>query len=301
MKRRLYEQEQARKVKIRFRMLQHAQKISHNVSQTCRFFGISRAQYYIPRIDEKELSKLSPRILQMFQGAPGDEQLLAAKELARHGIKCEPVVPILVLALKELPNGGIYESYLRFSVLEAMSCIKGEPQVVEALKQVYQYGSGGFKGTNFKDWALCALGAIGEPGIKPLIEYAAEQGNPHGGAALKLFGIGTFSQIKQEAIGSRPTVERQQEAKASSPPAEKKSGCFIATVVFEDAHAPEVIFLRSFRDRYLLTNRLGRLFVVVYERVGPPLSKGVSRSPALKAIARAGIRGPLHILHPDTR
>ena len=30
-------------------MLQHAQKISHNVSQTCRFFGISRAQYYIWR------------------------------------------------------------------------------------------------------------------------------------------------------------------------------------------------------------------------------------------------------------
>lgn len=47
MKRSLYEQEQARKVKTRFRMLQHAQKISHDVSQTCRFFGISRAQYYI--------------------------------------------------------------------------------------------------------------------------------------------------------------------------------------------------------------------------------------------------------------
>lgn len=44
MKRPLYEQEQARKVKTRFRMLQHAQKISHNVSQTCRFCGISRAQ-----------------------------------------------------------------------------------------------------------------------------------------------------------------------------------------------------------------------------------------------------------------
>ena len=43
----LYEQEQVRKVKTRFRMLQNAQKISHNVSLTCRFFGISRAQYYI--------------------------------------------------------------------------------------------------------------------------------------------------------------------------------------------------------------------------------------------------------------
>ncbi len=47
MKRALYEQEQARKVKTRFRMLQHAQKISHNISQTCRFFGVCLAQYYI--------------------------------------------------------------------------------------------------------------------------------------------------------------------------------------------------------------------------------------------------------------
>ena len=45
MKHPLYEQEQARKVRTQFRMLQHAQKISHNVSQTCQFFGISRAHH----------------------------------------------------------------------------------------------------------------------------------------------------------------------------------------------------------------------------------------------------------------
>jgi len=63
MKRRLYEQEQARKVKTRFRMLQHAQKISHNVSQTCRFFGISRAQYYIwlRRFEKQEMEGLRDR------------------------------------------------------------------------------------------------------------------------------------------------------------------------------------------------------------------------------------------------
>ena len=39
MKNPVYEQIQARKVKARLRMLQHAQRISSNVSQTCRFFG----------------------------------------------------------------------------------------------------------------------------------------------------------------------------------------------------------------------------------------------------------------------
>jgi transposase-like protein len=47
MKNPAYEQIQARKVKARLRMLQHAQRISGNVSQTCRFFGVSRALYYI--------------------------------------------------------------------------------------------------------------------------------------------------------------------------------------------------------------------------------------------------------------
>ena len=42
-----YDQIQARKMKARLRMLQHAQRVSGNVSQTCRFFGVSRALYYI--------------------------------------------------------------------------------------------------------------------------------------------------------------------------------------------------------------------------------------------------------------
>ncbi len=47
MKNLAYEQIQARKVKARLRMLQHVQRMSGNVSQTCRFFGVSRALFYI--------------------------------------------------------------------------------------------------------------------------------------------------------------------------------------------------------------------------------------------------------------
>jgi hypothetical protein len=36
---------QGRKVNARPRMLQHAQRVSGNVSQTCRFFGLSRARF----------------------------------------------------------------------------------------------------------------------------------------------------------------------------------------------------------------------------------------------------------------
>ena len=47
MKNPVYEQIQARKLKARLRMLQHAQRVSGNVSQTCRFFGVSKALFYI--------------------------------------------------------------------------------------------------------------------------------------------------------------------------------------------------------------------------------------------------------------
>jgi len=47
MKNPVYEQLQVRKVKARLRMLQHAQRVSGNVSHTCRFFGVSRALFHI--------------------------------------------------------------------------------------------------------------------------------------------------------------------------------------------------------------------------------------------------------------
>ena len=40
------EQEQLRKAQVRLRRIQHYEQITHNVSQTCRFFGISRGQFY---------------------------------------------------------------------------------------------------------------------------------------------------------------------------------------------------------------------------------------------------------------
>lgn len=47
-------------MKARLRMLQHAQRLSGNVSQTCSFFGVSRSLYYIwkKRLEQKGLAGL---------------------------------------------------------------------------------------------------------------------------------------------------------------------------------------------------------------------------------------------------
>jgi hypothetical protein len=49
MKNPVYEQIQARKVKARLRMLQYAQRLSGNVSQTCRDSGRQRNGVHQPR------------------------------------------------------------------------------------------------------------------------------------------------------------------------------------------------------------------------------------------------------------
>jgi transposase InsO family protein len=46
MKSTVKEREQARKARARLRMIQHSEQLTHNVSQTCRFFAISRTQFY---------------------------------------------------------------------------------------------------------------------------------------------------------------------------------------------------------------------------------------------------------------
>ena len=41
--------EQDRKARARLRVLRHHEQVTRNVSQTCRFFGISRSLFYLWR------------------------------------------------------------------------------------------------------------------------------------------------------------------------------------------------------------------------------------------------------------
>ncbi|RMG71501.1 MAG: hypothetical protein D6710_05960 [Nitrospirae bacterium] len=59
-------------------------------------------------------------------------------------------------------------------------------------------------------------------------------------------------------------------------------GCFIATAAYGSYLAPEVRLLRRFRDRYLLTNPAGRLFVRLYYTCSPPVARLISRYPVLR-------------------
>ena len=66
-------------------------------------------------------------------------------------------------------------------------------------------------------------------------------------------------------------------------------GCFIATAAFGSYQAPEVVLLQKFRDRILLTNEPGRLFVEFYYRVSPPIADFIGSDDSLKQATRLSL------------
>jgi hypothetical protein len=53
--------------------------------------------------------------------------------------------------------------------------------------------------------------------------------------------------------------------------------------------ATEVLYLRAFRDQYLLTNKFGRLFVEQYYRFSPPLADRLRAHDGWRAIVRVAL------------
>jgi ribonuclease HI len=66
--------------------------------------------------------------------------------------------------------------------------------------------------------------------------------------------------------------------------------CFIATAVFGNTFAPEVLRLREFRDQVLETSVMGRIFIRAYYIASPSLSILIQRSPILAEALRPTLR-----------
>ena len=63
-------------------------------------------------------------------------------------------------------------------------------------------------------------------------------------------------------------------------------GCFIATAAYGSLIEPHVKILRKFRDRFLITNIIGRSFVNLYYKYSPPLADFIASHDNLRMMVR---------------
>jgi hypothetical protein len=81
---------------------------------------------------------------------------------------------------------------------------------------------------------------------------------------------------------------------SSSPATGSSSGsssarCFIATAAFGSTMAPDVLTLRQFRDKWLLSNTPGQAFVSVYYNVSPPIADFIAKHEGLRMVTRIAL------------
>ncbi|HSQ85937.1 MAG TPA: CFI-box-CTERM domain-containing protein, partial [Desulfobacterales bacterium] len=67
------------------------------------------------------------------------------------------------------------------------------------------------------------------------------------------------------------------------------SGCFIATSAYGSYAAPSVLILREMRDRFLLTNSIGKSFVNLYYKYSPPMAEFIANHDYVKMLVRLSL------------
>lgn len=72
--------------------------------------------------------------------------------------------------------------------------------------------------------------------------------------------------------------------------------CFVATAAYGDPSHPDVVFLRAFRDQWLVHRVWGRAFIAFYWRVGPKIAGSVRRRPRLARHSKLLISGIVSVL-----
>lgn len=96
------------------------------------------------------------------------------------------------------------------------------------------------------------------------------------------------------------SIVPRQAASASGSSGGGGGGCFIATAAYGDPSHPDIDVLRDVRDKHMLTNAPGRIFVSLYYKYSPPMAEYISGKPATRFVIRLALGFLVFlIVHPS--
>lgn len=144
-----------------------------------------------------------------------------------------------------------------------------------------------------------------------------EEGIQYGRAAFQDPGPGGYTYVAEDDAGGTPdqtdpvndqeadltipevplTEEEEEETRKDDQDDEDGGGsCFVATAAYGDPGHADVVFLRAFRDQWLVHRPWGRAFIAFYWRVGPKMAGPVRRRSWLARGFRMLIGGIVRVL-----
>lgn len=146
-----------------------------------------------------------------------------------------------------------------------------------------------------KTWTARTLGPYGNTGYPWAIAYGNETTASDGSTSGTFVAVSANTILQSNAVvvpASSTQTPTQTSASPSADPASAAGsgggggGCFIATAAYGGDFAWQVRTFKEFRDRHLLTNQAGRMFVRWYYRVSPPMAAFIADRPTLRAAIR---------------
>ncbi|MFC1886630.1 CFI-box-CTERM domain-containing protein [Thermodesulfobacteriota bacterium] len=96
-----------------------------------------------------------------------------------------------------------------------------------------------------------------------------------------------FTGVQGGSPSSKETPTSEETSDLSSDP--HNGLCFISAAVYGSTSEPQVAILREFRDRFLLSNTVGRAFVKFYYVHSPAPADFIARSDGLRVVVRAAL------------
>jgi len=74
----------------------------------------------------------------------------------------------------------------------------------------------------------------------------------------------------------------------------KRSGCYIATVVYNNPNAQQVLVFKEYRDTVLEKSTFGHFVLSIYYILSPPLSKFIKNKPGINRLLEKTLLNPLY-------